>query len=280
MSSYFSFIKKRSLRLLVPVYLFVVIYIAVYQLLAYLVGFDAINRNAIIGTLTMRLDPSIGYVWIIRIFLIVMLVTPLLSFAESKMKKEWQFILFVAVLLVVQQVAATSLAKAGYIFKDWLLYVCGYAAVFALGLRMRNMPGDRCAVYVGILAFVMGCLIYNGVSSEGTWKLLQANKYPPRAYFLVYGALWSALLWTTRAYWGKILDNRFFAFIGRNTIWIYLWHIPLAHYMRLYSPHWHPVVKYILLYSVAVGIFSLQYLIVRKIDEKCPENRFTKFLVG
>ena len=76
--AYLPFIGKRTLRLIVPVYIFVAAYILLNPILSGWGLVDEYTSKVIAGTFMLRLNPSIGYVGIIRVFLIVMLVTPLL----------------------------------------------------------------------------------------------------------------------------------------------------------------------------------------------------------
>jgi peptidoglycan/LPS O-acetylase OafA/YrhL len=91
----------------------------------------------------------------------------------------------------------------------------------------------------------------------------------------------SCLLWLTSGLWKRLLDNSLFAFIGRNTIWIYLWHIPFVNIV-VKGPFdaWHPLWKYIFVYVAALCIYALQYKIVGMVRKRWPNNVITKYFVG
>ncbi len=295
-TSYWGFLAKRTLRLLVPVMLFVTIYMLVYQqILVPYCDFKPLKEGAVLGTYMLTLNPTIGFVWIIRIFLMVMLVTPLLSYVERKVPNNLIFILLLAILFVVQQVLATTInAKTGsflgdYFVRDYVLYIVGYSAIFLLGLRMRKLDFKQSLPYLIFFVLVMAYMVFdayeikglwNKYGKEDTWMLMQANKYPPRAYFLIYGALCGIILWMSRNWWLKVLNNKLFVFIGQNTIWIYLWHIPLAHYISMNKPDWPWAIVYVVLYGYSLAIFAAQYWLVRKINKKYPDNGITKYFVG
>lgn len=286
--SYLPFIWKRTLRLVVPVYIFITAYILLNPVLSDLGWVKDYSRDQILGSYALRLNPSIGYVWVIRVFLIVMLLTPLLIRLESCLKRAWTFYVSVAALLAIQGVLVWCISplNLGVFVEDWLLYVFGYSAVFMMGLRFRRASfSERISVFgVLLVAMVIMGLIVS--SEQGTWIFFQQLKYPPRVYFLLWGVLMSSFLWLTSGLWSKLLDNSLFSFIGRNTIWIYLWHIPFVNlvagsktFTAIFTD-WGPVWKYVFVYGAALAIYGVQYWLVSLVERRWPENVITKFLKG
>lgn len=100
---YLSFIFKRTLRLIVPVFIFVSAYILLNPVLSDLGWVDEYTGKVIRGTYMLRLNPSIGYVWVIRVFLIVMLLTPFLLWLDRRIGKNWACLALVGVFVAVQQ---------------------------------------------------------------------------------------------------------------------------------------------------------------------------------
>ena len=281
--SYFPFIGKRTLRLIVPVYIFVAAYILLNPILSDCGLVECYTSEKIWGTFMLRLNPSIGYVWIIRVFLIVMLVTPLLIKLDKVIKSDWLCLGAIAAVLTAQQLLVDWLnpMKPGWFIKDWVLYIFGYSSVFMWGLRARKASVPASCAALVILASVLFVCGYGMYSEHGTVMKLQATKYPPQLYFLVWGMLISGILWFTRKWWTRVLDNRLFTFIGQNTIWIYLWHIPFVNIV-VKGPFdaWHPLWKYIFVYIAALLIYALQYKLVGMACKRWPNNVITKYFVG
>lgn len=67
-------------------------------------------------------------------------------------------------------------------------------------------------------------------------------------------------------------------FVGQNTIWIYLWHIPLIQLTGLMDIHW--LIRFILVYMMAVSICFIQVVIVDKLQDKYKKNTYLKYLKG
>ena len=281
--SYLPFIGKRTLRLIVPVYIFVAAYILLNPILSGWGLVENYSAEKIAGTFMLRLNPSIGYVWIIRVFLIVMLVTPLLIRLDKALKNDWVCLGAIAAVLAAQHLLVGWLKpmKPDWFIQDWVLYICGYSAAFMWGLRARKASPAASCVALLMLAAVLCFCGYGMYEEYGTLMKLQATKYPPQLYFLAWGMFISGILWFTRKWWTKVMDNRLFTFIGQNTIWIYLWHIPFVNIV-VKGPFdaWHPLWKYIFVYIAALCIYALQYRIVGMVRKRWPNNVITKYFVG
>ena len=283
MESYPRFVWKRDQRLLTPVYLFLAAYFVVNWLFAALGMAEMTPTEKIIGTFLL-VDPNIGYVWVIRIFLTIMLVTPPLMRLERAVKKEWIFGLSVGLWLVAQYYLVARLIPLhpGRFVTDYVLYTTGYAVLFLLGLRMKRTSGKVQSVYVLFFAVAMVWLGFGVAAERGSWLKMQWYKYPPQTYYLVWGALVSLLLWSCRRWWSRWLDRKWVLFIGQNTIWIYLWHIPLVAPVNEMLTETCWIWRYALVGGCSIGICYLQSLVVGRIAAKRPDrkNRMLKFLKG
>lgn len=281
--AYLPFIGKRTLRLVVPVYIFATAYILLNPLLSDLGLVMHYEPERIWGTYILRLNPTMGYVWIIRVFLIVMLLTPLLLKLEKLLEPGWSIYIVAALMLDLQDLLVEWLQpfRSVILVEDWVLYVLAYPAAFLVGLRFRNASVKERLV---VLVFLIAAMIVKGadVAGEyGSWATFQPFKYPPQSYFMLWGITISCFLWLTARWWSRILDNRLFIFIGRNTIWIYLWHIPFVNIV-VGGPFdgWNLVWKYIFVYGAALCIYAVQYNIVKFVDRRWPENKLTGFFIG
>jgi len=77
-SNYWKFVKFRTLRLIVPTYLFLTTYLLLLSSASLIMGKnDFVTRELLYKSYLMI--GGIGYLWIIRVFLMIMLVTPLLG---------------------------------------------------------------------------------------------------------------------------------------------------------------------------------------------------------
>ena len=234
---YASFVRKRLGRLLIPLYLFLTVYFLVMWLLSECGVVEWFAARKVVGTYLLRLKPSINYVWIFRVFLIVMLLTPPLLRLERAVRDDRGFIALLAALFGLQALLTGWLKPLhlGFLVDDWLLY------------------------------------------AVGTWLRMQPYKYPPRVYFLLWGTTVSLLLWSLRKYWSPLLACRPALFIGRNTIWLYLWHIPFARLIKTSMTDVWWGFRFLLIYAIALMLCLIQSRIVG-MCEKRYGSKFLKYL--
>lgn len=147
--SYWSFIWKRAKRLLIPTYLFLFAYFSLV-FIAKIAGFDfGIRKEHVIGSFLLL--EGIGFVWIIRVFLIIAILTPLLLWISNRIKFMLAFCL---VLLTFQTALVYYQVGFEYLFfRDFVLYGLGYGIVFlaASGIkgnssRERERERENCLV--------------------------------------------------------------------------------------------------------------------------------------
>lgn len=99
-------------------------------------------------------------------------------------------------------------------------------------------------------------------------------KYPPRAIFLLYGIALSIISFFIIKFILKhVKINKIFLFIAQNTIWIYLYHIPLIQLTGLLHIHW--LLRYIFVYFIATAIVLVQNVIVYRYKIPCKN-----YLIG
>lgn len=280
-TDYAGFVRKRLGRLLVPLYLFLAVYLTIMYLLSQAGAVEWFGTKKVVGTLLLRLKPSIGYVWIFRIFLIVMLTTPALLRLERLVKRDGAFALLLAGLLGLQYLLVAWLKplKLGFLVNDWLLYVVAYAIPFLAGVRMRYADRHRSAMLGGLFVAAMVCAACIMAQTKGTWLRMQPYKYPPQVYFLLWGTAVSVVLWSLRDSWSRLLSCRLVRFIGQNTIWLYLWHIPFVPPIKHSMAHCWWGWRYLTIYAIALCGCYLQYRIVGML-EKRSDSQFLKYLKG
>lgn len=252
---------NRAKRLLLPVWFFLIFIFTLLLPLQYFGLIPSFLTTEKILESFLLLD-GIGYVWIIRVFLLMMLITPFL-YKTTKLGN-FSFLLILMGFLSLQECLVYVFDRIGFesfFFNNYILYFVGYLPVFLLGYRMRTSVGLKNPFFLSFLIIffvsLLGYLYY-----YGEYIPITAFKYPPRLYYLIYGILVSMLIWLLRSH--IVVYSRLFDFIGRNTIWIYLWHIPFVMFSNYFFDNWF--FKYILVYVGAVCVFYIQYKILNYLN--------------
>lgn len=278
---YGEFIVKRTKRLILPVWIF----LAVYLPTLYFFQFKFLSEQYLTGEMIVRsfllLDRSIGYVWIIRIFLIVMLITPFIQKLNNHLKRSSQFVcVIVAALFSLEGIhylgqLCDEDSIMSFLVVDIVQYGLAYSIPFLLGVRCRNIEYNgqlKLSLFL-LVTFLVSfiCYLYNyGLPIRFTPNF----KTPPHSYYIIYGCFVSVLLWQLKSIIPKWIKNSFFVVLGQNTIWIYLWHMPLALVSNRISDSWE--IRYLFVYLCAIGVFMVQRGIVNRLKSKFAK----KYLLG
>lgn len=274
---YMGYVWKRIKRLVFPVWIFLTIYFV-----AQFVIYPASTELNFITILTSyALVGGIGYVWIIRVFLLVAFVSPFLFVWHKNTKEDCKyFLLLTTCFLLYECLRYFSLPYiqegAGKITSLVVFYIIPYAIIFSVGLRMIQMNKKKLYalsfVSLGILIFVgLGLFLYSD-------KIIptQALKYPPSIYYFSYALFVSSLLWIYSEYivhvFEKLKIKNITLFIANNSMWIYLWHIPLVKVI-----HTNFVLKYLIVFIVAVSIaYSQTWIVNHLLMKRIHSGRLRK----
>jgi Acyltransferase family len=292
--TYLAYFWGRIERLVLPVWIFVTFYFLGLWLSGHSGNF--LTMRKILETYT--LVGGIGYVWIIRVFLVVALLSPLVMKFVRGTKSEWMFFLLVGLAFLVYEFLLWTpvfhlKGPLFSLFGLFFYYGFVYAIIFAVGARLGRMTKIATIVVSGTAFAVFGAISFYLLDAEGELFPIQNFKYPPSLYYYSYGIFVSMILWLGSEKLERGLASiktlrRVIMFIASHTIWIYLWHIPLINLLAGKHSLWtcwstgffHPgsrfgfVVEYCLIYSIAVVITALQHVLVTK--SVIPRFRSTK----
>lgn len=255
---YGVYIWKRIRRLVFPVWMFLSIYFS----LSFATGvpLESPSWEKIVSSYLLL--SGIGYVWIIRVFLLVALVSPFIWIIHKHTILNKIYFLKCAGIYLAYELLVTSTRSLAdtpirNIIEISLLYLIPYSLVFSIGLRLSSMtrPEIKRLCLGAFLTFILiGVMLY---LLTGNITPTQNSKYPPTAYYLSFALAGSTLLWLStnwilsRIKFIKILQ--FIEFSANNSIWIYLWHIPIVQAINL--SYW---IKYPLVFMFATTVTFIQ----------------------
>jgi len=239
--SFLSYLYKRIPRLIAPVWLFLSFYFISIYFACYLLSKNYPFRliKHIIGSFLLL--EGIGYVWIIRVFILMAIVSTLILNLYKYCRRKNYFFVVLLVIYVCYEVLLETFTEVhlenipllSILMRDYVFYAIPYGCLFALGICLPTMNRKSISVVAGVFltVFLMiaGYLYY----TQGVIPLPQSFKYPPRLYYVSYGIFMSMLMFTGVDIFCKKynLNNqenpiiKFIVFISTSTLWIYLWHI-------------------------------------------------------
>lgn len=251
--SYKEFAKKRFIRLIVPVWIFLIFYYAGVHIFYYL--------PAIPEILSSFAFISDRYVWIIRILVVLALLTPQLWRSTRKLSQS-ALLIILCVCLGISEVLFNVYSSPTY---DIVFMTIPYGVAYVYGLNVDKYSCKRQLITSVVL--LLACIGYATYASveAGSFVGSFAYKYPPRFYYFSNGMGVTLLMWILRHQIEIIFDytrlSSFLKYVGQHTYWLYLWHIPMV---DIVGTDYTLIIRFIIIFSVSLTMVSLQYLIVKR----------------
>ena len=185
--SYIEYFISRIRRLVFPTWIFLSIFFVIYILRTLLTGVSFPFSNSTILS-SYLLITGIGYVWIIRVFLLVALAMPLLF----KLKKNFRGSFYLIILLLIYlgyellyyfypaNLIGSDFSIINFLFQNIIFYLLPYGVIAGLGLSISKMSKRNIGLLtLGFLVILISSSLINH------FAFTQNFKYPPSLYYLV-----------------------------------------------------------------------------------------------
>lgn len=218
---YFVYIKKRLKKLLIPAWTTVSIVLLCLFIGDKIVGpFSILDWKYVVHSYLLIDGGSIGAVWIVKVYLLIALLTPIIDFLERKVHSS--IILLGSGYLAMIIFSYLSLITTKYIFvQEYIIYAVQYSIIALMGLRF--VKRKKSGIIICLISFF---IILYGVIVTGSFAP-SAFKYPPQIYYISYGLLCSVMLYSImeclKKY--KAFDNGIIIWLSSHSFSIYIYHI-------------------------------------------------------
>lgn len=256
---YSIYVWKRVKRLLLPVWVFLTVY---FGLILILDRSSLPSNEKILGSYFLL--KGIGYVWVVRVFLLVALTAPLVAKFSKICKSHLEYFSILAIVFLVYELLIIFTAvedSHNVLLADVALYAVPYAVIFALGYRFLNLSHFQIQIAAAffLFVFIFLCLFLYIQNREIVHT--QPFKYPPQFYYFSYALAVSCILWVfidaIIPVFNKLKIYPLIDFVAKNSLWIYLWHIPFVELIQLPFYSKYPVV---LMLSVLMGCLQFHFI--------------------
>lgn len=259
---YGKYLMKRFKRLIIPMWIFVSLYL-VFSLLNKVL-FNG-SFPSILSIVTSYIPIwGIGYVWIIRVYFTIAIVTPAIYRLSLRFNSIVQKTLILFFLLAIHQI----LCYIEKIFSGFVLTVyqqifpisSGYIIIALIGMWVIQQKPSHTLTMFCFFGILCGLLIsYYG------FDCISSHKYPPDIYYISYGVAVSLLLYLLlgkMTAFSKILGHKFVFWISSNSLEMYYWHIFFAGILCKYFPDIHWSVRFIIVIAITIVItyFQLKFI--------------------
>lgn len=219
-----TYLIKRFKRIYYPVFIFLSLFFSLVAVYSIITGNYPFSILQIIGSYLL-FYPSIGYVWIMRVFLIIACILPILDLLMKQYSTKSIGILMVGLILLqpilIHLVNAIPSRIISLIIERTVIYTLGYTPIAILGLTIRRFSTKDLWLSLFILAAAILIFVYTHNMEFNP----QAYKYPPQSLYVVYGMFWCILLWMIKPVVQQYVTWRGFNYLSKHSMWIYLWHI-------------------------------------------------------
>lgn len=281
---YGRYLYSRFVRLVIPTWVFLTFFFGVVYITSSIVDRPfPFSINQMLSSFTLM--SGIGYVWIIRVLLLVAIIAPLSKFIlPSNRALLWLSMstCYIAFEYAVHYFSWPSIHWLDNLFNEFIFYLVPYGLVMLIGVELHKYKIKSRLTGAVILLLIFCCMFIWLYISTGSFVPSQRYKYPPTLYYLSY-AVGMSLLFSCLVEFinvGSLLVGRTLSWIGRKTMWTYLWHISI-----LYLFSWlHFKLNFVLMFfyvtAAAVFIAIVQERALKIILSKISDRKTKKFLTA
>ena len=256
--SFLNYYWKRIKRLLFPTWVFLIIFFAVMTQFP-IDGMYPYSTDYIINSFLL-LD-GISFVWIIRIFLICVFITPVIYYFDKIESELNQFLMLLLLYLLYEIAIYHQINQLNVIYEFIFAYVVPYGIIYLLGMitTKTGFKADFSISMISLIALLIsGYVLY---ITTGVVQPTQLMKYPPTIYYISYAIFVSMLLFAIFKRL-NLKGNRFITFCSESSLWIYLWHILFVTIMPLILGQQDWIQTYLIILICSITITYIQNKIV------------------
>ncbi len=268
--TFYSYLRERILRLLLPTWAFLIFFFVFYFLLYSIKGLDyPFSFKYILYSFV--LIGGIGYVWIIKVFILAAITGPFLLKINRRINNNLLYFILLSSFYMLYEISYfyykdTNIFLLDFFIKNYVFYIFPYGFLFGLGLRLPTLNQKFINIIISIVTvlFILLAYFYNSDAFIPT----QLFKYPPRMYYLLYAIGISLFLYSLSNHkYIKYIYSNTTTFISSSSLWIYLWHILFLfawEYFITFFPQWvnNFILKFICISSLSIMITYIQKLII------------------
>lgn len=243
-----KYIWKRFKRLVLPTWVFLSLYFIIMSIEYLVLNRDIpFTKEIILSSYT--LESGIGYVWIIKVFLIISLLSPIIFKISKTSNTITKTSIYLLIMLAIQFVFCKLFALfTGEVNNDFQSYIVtpfGYLIMTFIGMKATEQTfKENC-----ILSQIIMCLFFF-IGINKNIGQLQLFKYPPAPYYLLYGLSVSMVIYNFLSIEkiGRVIKKfNFISWISKHSLELYYWHILVLTNINLLKPETSFKEKFVLL---------------------------------
>ena len=264
MGSSLSYIWKRIKRLVIPTWIFLIIFY-----LCMMGSGQRVNAVDVLKSALFQRDCGLaGGVWIIWVYLLCAVMGPLL---KRGMEYKWFLPTAIGVFILYEIIVAAfpNLIEVRILYYS-AFTIIPYGIILLLGMYLNRLNSSKRIMILICAAVIHIILVGYYALQNGEYQLISNYKYPARAYYLSYGlAITIILIEVFRRVESKLPRIKLITFVSGHSLWIYLWQIMIltvVNYVMKISDYW--ILSWFVLMIGSILLTGIQNIIVDKIQQK------------
>lgn len=281
-----SYVYSRVKRMVFPVWIFLIFFFSFLYIFRPHGFEDILKVKVVISSFLLN---GFGYFWVIRVFLIIAIISPVLVYLVEN--KSDAFVISLIILLLLFGVVLDNI-KSYFklpllisLINQCIIPAISYGAAFIFGYKwIDKNTKERLVYFLTFVAVFAFCLLSYYIK-DGVLYWPQDFKNPATMLYILYSLSVTPVVYYMVRSLSKTNDDsklhNIILFYSSNTIWIYLWHIPLVEYFKNVNPDVHYLVKYGVVVFISAIITYIQISIVKLAMLVNPNRyKYLKVLMG
>jgi fucose 4-O-acetylase-like acetyltransferase len=250
--NYFTFIKKRLNRLIIPAWIFLTFFFCIFWLVSVVLEKEfPFSVNKILTSYSFY--SGIGFVWILKVYIILAFFTPLALKAKKSSISNYGYFTILIFLYVTYEVVlkfSSPYIPENIIFfmNNVIFIIIPYSILYLYGMRLGSLSNIKICSVLLFSFFIFILLLSEKYQECRCYISTQQFKYPPTIYYISYAFFALNLVYLICRNLPKPNEkaSKLIFWLSSNSLWIYLWHI-MAFYLWEFSENY------------VLWKFSLQY---------------------
>jgi hypothetical protein len=224
---FFRYVKKRIIRLLIPYYIFVVVYFG----LIYFQNPAKLTIKYILQTIT--LTGGIDINWLVLLFIYFIFIMP---FIQLISKKQLVFIIYslLSVIFSFILILKSKFLNLDYRFVMWLPWSLLIIANFFMVKYEKNKRIVFSIFLINVIVFVV---LYFFQKYLGHSTVQYYNKYPPNIYHIAF-CIWSTIIvcWIAKkGLFSFFPTKQILSFISKNSYSLFFIHYCIIFFLTVFT---------------------------------------------
>ena len=271
-----SFYRKRLSRLIIPTWIFLAFFFISYFLVMLKTGGSyPFTKEIIIESFAFI--GGIGFVWILKIYILLALITPIAVKINNNIRKNsLYFSILVASYIFYELIIFISPPMRSelelLIFNDIIFSFIPYSILYLFGFRMAQVKNKYLLFSSLVSLIIFISLVFIKFNATGGFVPTQEFKYPPTLYYLSYAffSLNIIYLACTSVKIANAKTSELIIWLSSNSLWVYLWHIMAFYIWKETLPDPNGdfllfIVKALFLFSFGIIIVILQNVLLKRL---------------